>query len=39
MNRETQKHIAGGDKVLVCSASGCYNKYFSDGQGIALFRT
>lgn len=36
LSREAQKHIAGGDKVLICSASGCYNNYFSDGQGNCL---
>lgn len=35
LSREAQKHIAGGEKVLIC-ASGCYNHYLSDGQGNCL---
>lgn len=32
LSRESQKHISGGDKQLVCQ-SGCVKYYFSDGQG------
>ncbi|MFL9834315.1 hypothetical protein [Chryseobacterium terrae] len=38
LSREAQKNISGGSLELetpVC-ASGCYDRYFSDGQGNCL---
>jgi hypothetical protein len=33
LSREAQKQISGGDKILLCNLSGCFDNYFSDGRG------
>jgi len=36
LSREAQKNISGGGLELQACASGCYDRYFSDGQGNCL---
>lgn len=36
LSREAQKNISGAGLGSVVCASGCYDRYFSDGQGNCL---
>ncbi len=36
LSRDAQKNISGGGLELQACASGCYDRYFSDGQGNCL---